>query len=41
MIFESKINNNYIDVENYKDKLKGINVVEVSGESCANCSQEN
>lgn len=38
MIFESKINDNYIDVKNYKEKLKGINVVEVSGESCANCS---
>ena len=23
--------------ENYKEELKGINVVEVSGESCANC----
>ena len=27
-----KLNN-----ENYKDLLKGISVVEVSGESCANC----
>ena len=26
-----------ITLENYKEELKGINVVEVSGESCANC----
>ena len=27
----------WIDDSNYKDYLKGISVVEVSGESCANC----
>ena len=26
-----------INMENYKDVLKGISVVEISGESCANC----
>ena len=31
----SKIND--ITLENYKEKLKGINIVEISGESCANC----
>lgn len=27
----------WLDNDNYKDYLKGITVVEVSGESCANC----
>lgn len=31
----SKLNN--LTLENYKKELKGINVVEISGESCANC----
>ena len=26
-----------IDEKNYKDELKGLYVVEISGESCANC----
>lgn len=26
-----------LDVKNYKEILKGISVIEVSGESCANC----
>ena len=26
-----------LNLENYKDALKGISVVEVSGEGCANC----
>lgn len=26
-----------ITVDNYKDELKGLCVVEISGESCANC----
>lgn len=28
---------NEITKDNYKEVLKGINIVEVSGESCANC----
>ena len=27
----------WLNKDNYSDYLKGINVVEVSGESCANC----
>ena len=27
----------WLNKDNYKEYLKGINVVEVSGESCANC----
>ncbi len=27
----------WLDNDNYKDYLKGITVIEVSGESCANC----
>ena len=27
----------WLDNDNYKDYLKGITIIEVSGESCANC----